>query len=257
MYADTKLAQDSQMSLSPSELERYNRQMLISGWGLEGQRKLKASKVAVAGLGGLGCPSSLYLAAAGIGKIILIDKEKFKLSDSNRQIHCWQIDLGRFKAEVAKEKLEALNPEIEVETRIAEITEDSVSDVMEDVDVVIDGMDNWRTRFIVNEYCITQDIPFVHAGVSALHGQMITIVPGKGPCLRCIFPKDPPEVERVPVLGATPALFASLQVMEAIKLITGIGEPLVGRMLFLNGKEMVFEAIEMKRNVKCPICGHL
>ena len=245
------------MSLSRSELERYNRQMLISGWGLEGQRKLKASKVVVAGIGGLGCLSSLYLAAAGIGKIVLVDKGKFKLSDLNRQILCWQGDLGRFKAEVAKEKLDALNPEIEVEVLVREITKDSVDDIIGDADVVIDGMDNWRTRFIINEYCITQGVPFIHAGVSALHGQMVTILPGKGPCLRCIFPKDPPEVERIPVLGATPALLAALQVMETIKLITGIGEPPAGRMLFLNGKETVFEAIEMKRSANCPICGYL
>jgi molybdopterin/thiamine biosynthesis adenylyltransferase len=246
-----------QMSLSSSELERYNRQMLISGWGLEGQRKLKASKVIVAGIGGLGCLSSLYLAAAGIGKIILVDEEKFKLSDLNRQILCWQRDLGRFKAEVAKKKLKALNPEIELEAIVTEITRDSMHDVIEDADVVIDGLDNWRTRFIINEYCVTQGIPFIHAGVSALHGQMITIVPRKGPCLRCIFPKDPPEVERVPVLGATPALLAALQVMEAVKIFTRIGEPLAGRMLFINGKEMAFETVEMKRNVKCPICGGL
>lgn len=244
-----------QMSLSPSELERYNRQMLISGWGLEGQRKLKASKVIVAGLGGLGCPASLYLAAAGIGKIVLVDKGEFKLSDLNRQILCWQSDFGRFKAEVAKEKLEALNPEIELEARVAEITKDSTSDVIGDADIIVDGMDNWRTRFIINKYCVTQGIPFIHAGVSALHGQMITIIPGKGPCLRCIFPKEPPEVERIPVLGAMPALLASLQVMEVTKLITGIGEPLVGRMLFLNGKEMVFETVEMKRSAECQICS--
>ncbi|MCK4475071.1 HesA/MoeB/ThiF family protein [Candidatus Bathyarchaeota archaeon] len=245
------------MSLSPSELERYNRQMLISDLGLEGQRKLRASKVVVAGIGGLGCLSSLYLTAAGIGKIILVDNGKFKLSDLNRQILCWQRDIGRFKADVAKEKLVAFNPEIQVEALVAEITKDSVHDVMGDADVVVDGLDNWRTRFVINECCVMQGIPFVHAGVSALHGQMITIVPGKGPCLRCIFPKEPPEVERIPVLGATPALFAALQVMEAVKLITGIGEPLVGRMLFLNGKEMEFETVEMKRNVKCPVCSNL
>ena len=245
------------MGLSPSELERYNRQMLISDLGLEGQRKLRASKVVVAGIGGLGCLSSLYLAAAGFGEIILVDKGKFKLSDLNRQILCWQRDLRRFKADVAKEKLEALNPEIQVEALVTEITKDGVHDVIGDADVVVDGLDNWRTRFVINEYCVMQGIPFVHAGVSALHGQMITIVPGKGPCLRCIFPKEPPEVERIPVLGATPALFAALQVMETIKLITGIGEPLIGRMLFLNGKEMEFETVEMKRSVKCPICGNL
>lgn len=245
----------SLMSLSPSELERYNRQMLVSGLGSEGQRKLEASKVIVAGLGGLGCPASLYLAAAGVGKIVLVDKEKFKLSDLIRQILCWTRDTGRFKAEVAKEKLEALNPEIELEARVAEVTENNASDVMRDADVIVDGTDNWRTRFIVNKYCVTQDIPFIHAGVSALRGQMITILPGKGPCLRCVFPKTPPEVEKIPVLGATPALLASLQVIEAIKLITRIGAPLVGRMLFLDGKVMVLETVEVKRNTECPTCG--
>jgi len=245
------------MSLSPSELERYNRQILISNLGLGGQRELRASKVVVAGIGGLGCLSSLYLTAAGIGKIILVDKGKFKQSDLNRQILCWQRDIGRFKADVAKEKLVALNPEIQVEALVAEITKDGVHDVIGDADVVVDGLDNWRTRFVLNDYCVMQDIPFVHAGVSALHGQMITIIPGKGPCLRCIFPKEPPEVEKIPVLGATPALLAALQVIDVIKLITGLGIPLVGRMLFLNGKEMEFETVEMKRSAKCPICSNL
>jgi molybdopterin/thiamine biosynthesis adenylyltransferase len=244
------------MSLSPSELERYNRQMLISDLGSEGQRKLKTSKVVVAGIGGLGCLSSLYLAAAGVGKVILVDKGKFKLSDLNRQILCWQRDIGLLKSKVAKDKLEALNPEIHVEALVAEITKESAYDVIGGADVVVDGLDNWRTRFVLNDYCVTQGIPFVHAGVSALHGQMITIVPGKGPCLRCVFPKEPPEVEKIPVLGATPALLAALQVIDVIKLVTGLGKPLVGRMLFLNGKEMEFETVEMKRNPKCPICSN-
>lgn len=213
--------------------------------------------VAVPGIGGLGCLSSLYLAAAGVGKIVLVDKDEFKLSDLNRQILCWQNDLGLSKAEVAKKKLEALNSEIEVEALVAEITEDSVRDLIADADIVVDGLDNWRTRFIVNSYCIAQRIPFIHAGVSGLHGQMSTILPGEGPCLRCIFPKDPPEVERFPVLGATPALLATLQVTEAVKMIAGIGEPLVGRILFFNGKEMSFETVETERNPECPICGHL
>lgn len=245
------------MSLSPSELERYGRQIQISGWGIEGQEKLKAAKVAVIGIGGLGCPTSIYLTAVGVGKIILIDNEKFGLNNLNRQILGWQRDIGKSKAKVAKEKLEALNSEIEVEAVVAEITRDNVHNLIGDVDVVVDGQDNWKTRFILNEYCVTRGIPFVHAGVSAMHGQMTTIVPGKGPCLRCIFPKDPPEVEEIPVLGATPALFASLQVMEAIKLVTGIGRLLVGRMLFASGEEMAFETVEVKRNIKCPVCGGL
>jgi molybdopterin/thiamine biosynthesis adenylyltransferase len=128
--------------------------------------------------------------------------------------------------------------------------------VIRGADAVVDGLDNWRTRFVLNDYCVIQGIPFVHAGVSAIHGQMITIVPGKGPCLRCVFPKEPPEVEKIPVLGATPALLAALQVTDVIKVITGLGKPLVGRMLFLNGKEMAFETVEMKRSPKCPICSN-
>jgi len=244
------------VSLSHSELERYDRQILISNLGTDGQKRLKAAKVAVAGVGGLGCPTSIYLAAAGIGKIILLDSERFELSDLNRQILGWEKDIGRFKAEVAKEKLDAANSQIEVEAVVVEITKENVQNVMEDADVVVDGQDNWKTRFILNEYCVTQNVPFVHAGVSALHGQITTIVAGKGPCLRCIFPKDPPEREKIPVLGATPALFASLQVMETVKLVTGIGRPLVGRMLFVDGREMVFETMEVKRNVKCPVCGN-
>ncbi len=245
------------MSLSPSELERYGRQIQISGWGIEGQEKLKAATVAVIGIGGLGCPTSIYLTAVGVGKIILIDNEKFGLNNLNRQILGWQRDIGKSKAKVAKEKLEALNSEIKVEAVVAEITRDNVHNLIGDVDVVVDGQDNWKTRFILNKYCVTRGIPFVHAGVSTMHGQMTTIVPGKGPCLRCIFPKDPPEVEEIPVLGATPALFASLQVMEAIKLVTGIGRLLVGRMLFASGEEMAFETVEVKRNIKCPVCGGL
>jgi len=121
--------------------------------------------------------------------------------------------------------------------------------------VVVDGQDNWKTRFIINEYCVTNKIPFIHAGVSSLHGQMTTILPSKGPCLRCIFPKEPPEVEKIPVLGATPALLASLQVIETVKLVTKIGKPLFGRILFVNGEEMVFETVAVKRNVECSVCG--
>ena len=243
------------MSLTPSELERYERQMLIPGWGLDGQKKLKAAKVAVAGIGGLGCPASIYLTAVGIGKIILIDKEKFELNNLNRQVLGWQDDIGKFKTEAAKEKLEELNSEIEIKAVVAEISKENARNAIGDVDVVVDGQDNWKTRFIINEYCVTNKIPFIHAGISSLHGQMTTILPGKGPCLRCIFPKEPPEVEKIPVLGATPALLASLQVIETVKLVTKIGKPLVGRILFVNGEEMVFETVAVKRNVECPVCG--
>ena len=244
------------MGLSKAELERYNRQMLIEGWGLEGQRKLKASKVAVVGIGGLGCISSLNLVAAGVGSITLIDKDKSSLTDLNRQILYSQEDLGQFKAEVAKRKLEAFNPEVAVEAMIQEVTEAKLPDILRGSDVVVDGLDNWRTRFLVNDYCVEKGTPFVHAGVSEFYGQLITVAPRRGPCLRCIFPKEPAEVKVVPVLGATPAVLASLQVMEVVKLITGIGKPLIGRMLFLDGEEMVFETAEVKRNPACPVCAN-
>lgn len=243
------------MKLTPTELQRYNRQMIMPNWGEDGQIKLKSARVIVAGAGGLGCPSSLYLAAVGVGKIVIIDDEKYELNNLNRQILGWQKDIGRFKAEVAKEKLKAQNPDIWVEALISEITKDNIRDLVHGADVVVDGMDNWKTRFVINTGCVEEKVPFVHAGIFGLHGQITTIAPGGGPCLRCILPRDPPEIKRFPVLGATPALFATLQVMETVKLITGIGKPLIGRILFFDGEEMMSETIKMEKSAKCPVCG--
>jgi molybdopterin/thiamine biosynthesis adenylyltransferase len=243
------------MSLSQSEMERYNRQILIDGWGTEGQKKLKNSAVAVVGVGGLGCVSSTYLAAAGVGKLILIDRDKSSLSDLNRQVLYSQNDLGRFKAKIAKKRLRSLNPEVKVVTILKEITLGTIPRIVGKVDAVVDGLDNWKTRFIVNDYCVKRRIPFVHSGVSQFYGQITTIMPGKGPCLRCIFPKEPPETRLNPVFGGSPSALASLQVMEVIKCLTGIGKPLVGRMLFLDGEEMSVEAAEIKKNPNCPVCS--
>ena len=245
----------NQMSLSRLELERYNRQIMIDGWGPEGQRKLKDSKVAVVGIGGLGCVSSIFLAAAGVGKIRLVDEDKSCLTDLNRQILYSVNDIGRLKIEAAKEKIHDLNPEIDVETVPEEITEDTAPRVLRDVDIMVDGLDNWKTRFIVNDYCVKQNVPFIHAGVSEFYGQITTIMPRKGPCLRCIFPKQPAETQTVAVFGATAAVLASLQVMEVIKLIIGKGKPLIGRILFIDGEEMTFETVQAQRNPKCPACG--
>jgi len=229
--------------------------MLINGWGTEGQKKLKKSTVAVAGVGGLGCVSSTYLAAAGIGKLVLIDNDKSSLSDLNRQILYSQKDIGHYKAETARERLRILNPEVEIATIQEEITVDSVSKVVGKVDVVVDGLDNWKTRFIVNDYCVKNHVPFVHAGVSQFYGQIITVMPGKGPCLRCIFPKEPIETKLNPIFGATPSALASFQVMEVAKILTGIGKPLIGRMLFIDGEEMTIETAEIKKNPNCPTCS--
>jgi len=243
--------------LSPEELERYDRQMNIQGWGQKSQERLKSSKVLVVGVGGLGCPVSLYLAAAGVGHLILVDRGRFELSNLNRQILGQTSDIGRLKVEVAKERLLALNPEITVDALAMEITDDNAKDLVHGVDVVVDCLDNWRTRFILNEACVREKRPLIHAGVSEFHGQLTTIIPGKTPCLRCIFPENPPERERIPVLGATPALLASLEVMETIKLITGTGTPLAGKLLYVDGKDMDFAVIEVKKNPNCTVCGNV
>ncbi len=243
------------MSLSRSELERYDRQLSIRGWGVNGQRKLKASKVVVAGVGGLGSVSSIYLAAAGVGRLVLIDGDKVSLSDLNRQILYSEETLGLSKVDVAEMRIKSLNSEVKVESIMKQITEENVHSLIKDADVVVDGLDNWSTRFIVNNYCVEKSIPFIHAGVSEFYGQITTVMPGEGPCLRCVFPEKPYEMEKIPIFGATPGVLASMQVMEVIKIITGIGRPLIGRMLFLDGEEMTCEEAEIKRNPDCPVCG--
>ena len=243
--------------LSKSERERYDRQMLLPAWGAEGQARLKSAKVVVAGVGGLGCPAAIYLAAAGVGDLVVLDKDAFELSNLNRQILGWQRDVGRPKAEAAAEKLRALNPEIVVKSLVVEITEENIHALIRDATVVVDALDNWRTRFIINEACVKQRLPLVHAGIFGLYGQIMTVIPGKGPCLHCLHPETQEEVSLFPVLGATPGLFATLQVMEVIKLIVGFGKPLTGRLLLFDGENMEFTVVNIERRLDCSVCGHL
>jgi adenylyltransferase/sulfurtransferase len=229
--------------------------MDLPGWGDAGQQRLRDATVAVTGVGGLGCPISIYLAAAGVGRLVLIDRDVFELSNLNRQILGWADDVGKPKAEVARRKLSALNPEIEVEARVLTLTPDNVDAQIKGCDVVVDAMDNWTTRFAINDACVAQRIPYVHAGIYGFNGQAMTVVPGEGPCLRCIIPVQPPEMKNFPVIGATPGLFAMVEVMETLKLIVGLGEPLVGRLLLFNGEDMSSNIVEVQRNPQCPACS--
>ena len=179
------------MELTSNELERYDRQIRMRNWGEQGQLKLKKARVMVAGAGGLGCPISLYLAAAGVGYLAVVDKEKVELSNLNRQVLHWSSDVGRLKSVSVVEKLRQLNPEVDVEAIPEAITRDNAQDLVRGFTVVVDGMDNWETRFILNQACVKQNVPFVHGGVHSFYGQVTTILPGKGPCLRCILPKNP------------------------------------------------------------------
>ena len=245
------------MVLSADELERYDRQMMIEGWGVGGQERLKASQVAVVGMGGLGCPVSLYLAAAGVGTLVLIDEGRFELSNLNRQILGWVEDIGRLKAESAAEKIGALNPDVDVKAVRGVVDEDNAEELLSDSDAVVDALDNWRTRFLLNRVCVEHGTPLIHAGISGLYGQAMTIIPGEGPCLRCVLPETPPEAPRFPVLGTTAGLFAMIEAMETVKVLLGLGEPLVGRMLVFDGSDTSFMFIDVKRLRTCPVCGHL
>ena len=241
------------MKLEKHELERYDRQIRI--FGVEGQVKLKNTRVLVAGVGGLGSASALYLVAAGFGEVILVDKEKVELSNLNRQILHWTEDVGRHKVESAVEKLKRLNPHVKVKGLPESLNKENVFNLVSQVDLVVDGLDNWETRFLLNEACVKLNKPFIHAGVYGMCGQLMVVIPGKTPCLRCVVSTPPPETKPLPVLGVTPGLLAMLQVMEAIKIVTGCGEPLIGKMLVFNGEDSSFYQVEVGRRKNCPVCG--
>lgn len=243
--------------LSDDERERYNRQIIIQDFGEEGQLKLKDSHVAIVGIGGLGSPAAIYLTAAGVGRLTFIDADQVELDNLNRQVLHWEDDIGRSKTESSTKKLNALNSNVKVESKLEKITPENVGKLLKGKDIIVDGMDNYTTRFLVNEACVQNGIPFVHGAVEGLIGQLSTITPGESPCLRCILPKEPPERPTFPVLGTTPGVIGCLEAMEAVKLITGVGKPLIGRMLTFDGGSLEFEVFEIKQNPDCPVCGNL
>lgn len=241
--------------LTQSDLIRYERQILYSGFGEEGQRRLKEANVVVAGLGGLGCSASLYLACAGVGHITIVDCDFVELSNLNRQVLHWEEDIGRKKSFSAAHKLIKLNASIEVTPVFERITEDNARDIIKGAHAVLDGMDNFETRFILNSACVAEGIPFIHAGVHGLLGEVTTIIPGETPCLACMFPGLPERRGEIPVFGVTPALIAILQVTETIKLLARFGNLLTGKMLYVNGERMEFTFVEFTRRSECKVCG--
>ncbi|WP_298667331.1 HesA/MoeB/ThiF family protein [uncultured Methanofollis sp.] len=240
--------------LSEHELERYRRQTML--FGEEGQEKLKGATVFIAGAGGLGCPVALYLAAAGVGHLRLADCDTVETTNLNRQVLHWDRDVGRAKVASAGEKLAAVNPEIEVETARVVIDASNVSDLAGDADMIVDAMDNFETRYLLNEAALKKGIPFVHGAISGFFGQATTIIPEKTPCLRCIFPKAPPK-ETFPVIGTTPGVIGLVQANEVIKYLTGTGDLLAGRLLLWDGLATTMETITVERQPKCEACGHL
>ncbi|RLE94872.1 MAG: adenylyltransferase [Thermoprotei archaeon] len=239
--------------LSANEKERFSRQIAL--FGEEAQVKLKKSTVAVIGVGGLGSFAALYLAAAGVGRLTLVDKEKVELSNLNRQILYWTRDIGEIKVEKAAEKIKEFYPEVEVEPVVAEVNEENAREVVKKADVIVDGLDNWKTRLIVNKVCVKENKPFVHAGVKGLSGQLLVVIPRETPCLQCILPPRIREEERPPIVATTVGLIAALEVQEALKIITGFGEVLKNKMLLFNGYTNTFTVAEVYRRKDCTICG--
>jgi adenylyltransferase/sulfurtransferase len=242
--------------LTDSDKLRYGRQMLMPGWGDEAQERLKAARVFIAGAGGLGSPVSIYLSVAGIGDLVICDADRVELSNLNRQILHPDARIGELKALSAARTLRALNPDIEVTAQAEYLDESSVERLVGRPDVVVDCLDNFETRYLLNRYCLEGGIPFVHGAVSGMIGQISLILSPATPCLRCIFPQAPPK-ELFPVVGATPGIVGTIQAMEVLKYLTGLGETLMGTLLIFEGEEMAFTRIRANRSPSCSDCGDL
>jgi adenylyltransferase/sulfurtransferase len=242
--------------LTPSERERYDRQIMIGEIGQEGQGKLKSSRVVIAGAGGLGSLIATYLTAAGIGMIRMIDRDQVALSNLNRQILHWEEDIGRNKVDSAKTKLRSLNSAVEIEAIAEIITEANASQLVKGCDVIVDAMDNLPTRYTLNHCAIEKKIPFFHGAVNSFEGRVMTIIPGETACLRCIYRGPVPE-EKFPVIGVAPAVIGSIQATEVIKYLLGIGKLLTNRLLIYDGLTATFNEFTINKNPDCDHCGTL
>jgi len=240
--------------LTQDELKRYQRQIMLNGFGEEGQEKLKNARVVLAGAGGLGCPAALYLAAAGIGTIRLIDSDCIELSNLNRQILHWTSDLGRKKVESASEKVTRLNPGVKVENRYETISEENVDSLVSGFDVIIDAVDNLPTRYLLNQAAQRNKVPLIHGAISGFEGRAMTVLPGSSACLMCLY-RGISISGKSPVIGPTPAIIAGIQATEAIKLIAGMGQLLTNRFLIYDGLNMRFAEIAVSRDPGCLHCG--
>jgi adenylyltransferase/sulfurtransferase len=246
--------------LTPSELRRYGRHLLLPELGLAGQQRLKASSVMVVGAGGLGSPAAIYLATAGVGRIGLVDFDTVDMTNLHRQILHGTADVGRSKLDSARDHLTDLNPEVTLETHEARLTSENALDLLGRYDVVLDGTDNFATRYLVNDACALLARPNVHGSVFRFEGQVSVFDARTGPCYRCLYP-DPPPPGLVPscaeggVLGVLPGVIGVLQAIEALKLLLGIGDPLIGRLLVFDALGMDFRELRLRKDPACPLCG--
>src|SRR5512139_1511672 len=246
--------------LSRDEILRYSRHLLIPEVGLEGQRKLKGSSALIIGTGGLGSPVSLYLAAAGIGRIGLVDYDVVDESNLQRQVIHGTSTVGKLKVESARAKLLDLNPDIQVDIYNEPYTSENALRIAKDYDIILDGTDNFPTRYLTNDVAVFLGKPNVYASIYRFDGQVSVFYAKEGPCYRCLFPEPPPP-GLVPscaeggVLGVLPGTIGTIQASETLKLILGIGQPLIGKLLLYNALDMSFDFVQLKKNPGCKICG--
>jgi len=248
------------VALTPEETLRYHRQIILPQVGPRGQERLKNASILLVGVGGLGSPSALYLAAAGIGRLGVVDGDVVELSNLQRQVLHDTPSVGRFKTESAHRRIARINPDVDVQEYPVRLTSDNALSILEGWDVVVDGSDNFPTRYLVNDACVLLGIPFVYGAIFRFEGQASVFARPGGPCYRCLF-RDPPPPDAVPscaeagVLGVLPGLLGTIQATEAIKLVLGIGNPLVGRLLLVDTLPMEFREVELRKDPDCAVCG--
>jgi adenylyltransferase/sulfurtransferase len=246
--------------LSRDEVQRYSRHLIMPEVGVEGQRKLKAARVLCIGAGGLGAPASMYLAAAGVGTLGLVDFDTVDASNLHRQIIYGTNDVGRRKLEASRDRLTEMNPSVKVVLHEGALTSKNALDVLRDYDVILDGTDNFQTRYLVNDACVLLDKPNAYGSIFRFDGQASVFAVKGGPCYRCLYPEPPPP-GLVPscaeggVLGVLPGIIGIIQATEAVKLILGAGQPLIGRLLLYDALQMRFRELKLRRDVECPVCG--
>ena len=248
------------MAFTNEQLERYSRHIILQEVGVKGQKKLLNASVLIIGAGGLGAPAALYLAAAGVGTIGIVDADEVDLSNLQRQVIHTTNDVGKAKVKSAAETMEAINPDVTVKTYRTFVDSSNIMDLIKDYDFIIDGTDNFPAKFLNNDACVMAEKPFSHAGIIRFKGQLMTYVPGEGPCYRCVF-KNPPPKDAVPtckqagVIGAMGGVIGSLQAMEAIKYIIGKGDLLTGKLLTYDALKMEFHTIKLPKDDHCAVCG--
>src|SRR5687768_2299860 len=250
----------NEIGLTKQEVHRYSRHLLLPEVGVEGQQRLKASSVLLVGAGGLGSPAALYLAAAGVGHLGIVDFDVVEESNLQRQVLHGTKDIGRPKLDSARERIADVNPHVEVTTYEARLTAANALEILRGYDVVVDGTDNFATRYLTNDACVILGIPNVYGSIFRFEGQVSVFATANGPCYRCLF-REPPPPGLVPscaeggVLGVLPGTVGTLQATEALKLLLGIGEPLIGRLLLYNALDMTFDFVKLKKNPNCRVCG--